>query len=264
MANKRMFSLDIVDSDAFLEMPPTARLLYFEMGMRADDEGFVNGPRKIMRISGATEEDMNILTQKGFIIPFDSGIVVIKHWRINNQIRKDRFKPTRYQEELSTISIKENGAYTLSKNPVNSMPEHVGCQNDNQVTTKWQPNGNQMATQDSIGEDSIGEDRSRTHGKFNNVYLTDEELADIKMHYYASTKLINQVSAYLANTDKTYTNHAALIYKIAEEDGYTKKPKNYFEEAEVIKKPEEDPEELRIAREEAMESIRKSIGGIKQ
>lgn len=113
MAERRMFAKTIVTSDAFLDMPPTARCLYFTLGMFADDDGFVNNPKSIMRQSGATLDDMNILIAKKFVINFESGVIVIKHWRIHNYIRGDRKHDTKYAEELSTLDIDENGAYSL-------------------------------------------------------------------------------------------------------------------------------------------------------
>ena len=94
MAERRMFSKTIIDSDAFLDMPLSAQSLYFHLSMRADDEGFINNPKKIQRMIGASDDDAKILVMKHFIIPFDSGIVVIRHWMIHNYIQKDRFKPT--------------------------------------------------------------------------------------------------------------------------------------------------------------------------
>lgn len=113
MAEKRMFAKTIIDSDAFLEMPMSARLLYYDLGMRADDDGFVNSPKKIMRIIGATNDDMNILIMRKFIIPFDNGVVVIKHWRINNYLRKDRYVPTKYKEQKALLSVDDEGKYHL-------------------------------------------------------------------------------------------------------------------------------------------------------
>lgn len=113
MAERRMFAKTIIDSDAFIDMPVTARLLYYDLAMRADDDGFVNSPKKIMRMIGASQDDMSILIMRKFIIPFDSGIVVIKHWRIHNYIRKDMYHETKYKEEKETLSLDENNAYTL-------------------------------------------------------------------------------------------------------------------------------------------------------
>lgn len=111
MAEKRMFAKTIIDSDTFLEMPVSARLLYYDLGMRADDDGFVNSPRKIMRMIGASNDDMNILITRKYVIPFDSGIVVIKHWRINNYLRSDRYTETQYTDEKALLTISEKGEY---------------------------------------------------------------------------------------------------------------------------------------------------------
>ena len=114
MAERRMFAKTIIDSDAFLEMPMSARLLYYDLAMRADDDGFINSPRKIMKFVGATKDDMNILILRKFIIPFDNGVVVIKHWRIHNYIRKDTYNETSYKEEKSMLELDENKAYRLA------------------------------------------------------------------------------------------------------------------------------------------------------
>ena len=114
MAERRMFAKTIIDSDAFLEMPMSARLLYYDLAMRADDDGFINSPRKIMKFVGATNDDMNILIARKFIIPFDNGVVVIKHWRIHNYIRKDTYNETSYKEQKALLELDENKAYRLS------------------------------------------------------------------------------------------------------------------------------------------------------
>lgn len=116
-----MFAKTIVLSDAFLDMPLTARCLYFTLGMFADDDGFVNAPRGIMRQCGASEDDMRMLLAKKFVLSFETGVIVIKHWRINNYLRADRYIPTKYTEELSRLGVDENGAYT-SGIPSNGIP----------------------------------------------------------------------------------------------------------------------------------------------
>lgn len=120
MAQRRMFSPQIVGSDAFLDMPISTQALYFHLGMYADDDGFIN-PKKIMRMAGASEDDIKILIAKRFVLPFENGVVVIKHWLINNLIQADRYHPTLYQEQKKLISIKENKAYTDSVNKM--LPE---------------------------------------------------------------------------------------------------------------------------------------------
>ena len=114
MAQRRMFSKQITESDAFLTMPLSAQALYFHLGISgADDDGFVNCPKRIQRVIGANDDDLNLLIAKHFVIPFDSGVIVIKHWKINNYIPKDRYTPTVYSEEKAMLSEKDNRAYTL-------------------------------------------------------------------------------------------------------------------------------------------------------
>lgn len=113
MAERRMFSKTVVDSDTFLDMPPTTQNLYFHLSMRADDDGFVNNPKKIQRMVGANEDDLKLLLAKGYIIAFESGIIVIKHWRLHNYIRKDRYKETAYIDEMRLLHATESGEYEL-------------------------------------------------------------------------------------------------------------------------------------------------------
>lgn len=111
MAERRMFAKTIVLSDAFLDMPLSARCLYFTLGMLADDDGFVNAPRSVMRQCGASDDDMKLLIAKKFVLIFDSGVIVIKHWRINNYLRSDRYVETKYIDEKATLSVDETGIY---------------------------------------------------------------------------------------------------------------------------------------------------------
>lgn len=117
MAEKRMFSKQIIDSDAFLDMPLSAQCLYFHLAMRADDDGFLNNCKKIQRVIGASEDDLRILFGKKFLIAFDDGIVVIKHWRIHNYIAKDRYKETVFEKEKAMLEVKENRAYSIKEQP---------------------------------------------------------------------------------------------------------------------------------------------------
>ena len=112
MAERRMFAKAIIDSDAFLDMPLSTQALYFHLSMRADDEGFVGNPKKIQRMIGASDDDCRILVSKRFILTFESGIIVIKHWKIHNYIQADRFKETTYLEEKSMLTLDGKKAYT--------------------------------------------------------------------------------------------------------------------------------------------------------
>ena len=142
MAERRMFAKTIIDSDAFLDMPLSAQSLYFHLAMRADDDGFVNNPKKIQRMIGASDDDCKLLIMKRFILAFESGVIVIKHWRIHNYIRNDRYKETLYQREKEKLAIDQKNAYTEKSN--------LGIPSDI-------PTVNQMDTQDrlEIGKDSI-------------------------------------------------------------------------------------------------------------
>lgn len=117
MAEKRMFSKTIIDSDAFLDMSLSTQALYFHLSMRADDDGFVNNPKKIQRMIGAGDDELKMLIAKKFIIPFESGICVIKHWRIHNYIQKDRYKETVYKEEKAHLILKDNKSYKYVDEP---------------------------------------------------------------------------------------------------------------------------------------------------
>lgn len=148
MAERRMFAKTIIDSDAFLDMPMSTQALYFHLSMRADDDGFLNNPKKVQRMVGATDDDLKLLIAKNFIITFESGVIVIKHWKIHNYIQKDRYKPTVYQEEKDLLSLKDNGSYTL-------------CVQD----------GYNMETQVRLGKVSIG--------KVNNKKFTKPSLDEL-------------------------------------------------------------------------------------
>ena len=113
MAERRMFAKTVIDSDLFLEMPITSQLLYFHLSMRADDDGFINKPKSIMRLIGCKDDDMKVLISNQFVIPFESGVVVIKHWRVHNYIQNDRYKPTQYQAEKSQISLDKSNVYNM-------------------------------------------------------------------------------------------------------------------------------------------------------
>ena len=116
MAEKRMFSLSVVDTDWFLDLPLSSQALYFHLNMRADDDGFVDSPKSIMRKIGANANDYQILVAKRFILEFESGVLVFKHWRMHNTIQRDRYKPTRFQDEYNQIQEKENKIYTEKEN----------------------------------------------------------------------------------------------------------------------------------------------------
>ena len=153
-----MFAKTIIDSDAFLDMSPGARLLYYDLAMRADDDGFINAPKKIMRIIGATQDELSELINSKFIIAFDSGVVVVKHWKINNYIRKDLYHETKYKEEKSSLQIDENGAYSQPRNE--TVTETLRSRDDIVSKPLTQVSIGKVSI-DKVREKSIGENRKR-------------------------------------------------------------------------------------------------------
>lgn len=145
MANKRMFSVDVTETDAFLEMPLTAQALYFHLGMRGDDDGFVSNPRSIVRVSGCSEKDLVTLAESGYIITFRSGVIVISDWKVNNYLRGDRYKSTVFQNELSMLEETANKRYVLAHGAKRSP---VGIPNDNQVATQYRVEKSRVAVVD--------------------------------------------------------------------------------------------------------------------
>lgn len=174
MAERRMFAKTIIDSDAFIDMPLSTQALYFHLSMRADDDGFINNPKKIQRMISASDDDLKVLIAKHFIIPFESGIVVIKHWKLHNYIQKDRYKETVYQDEKALLAVKKNKSYTLAL-PAGSEPDT--------------PHGYTMDTQVRLGKVSIDEDNNI--GQFE--VITPSEHA--KKHRFKSPS-VEEVLAY--------------------------------------------------------------------
>ena len=212
MAERRMFAKTIIDSDAFLDMPLSTQALYFHLSMRADDDGFINNPKKIQRMIGGSDDDLKLLALKRFVIPFESGVCVIKHWKIHNYIQKDRYTPTIYQEEKASLTVKGNKAYTE-------------CIHD----------GYALETQDRLGKDRLGEDSieedieppaslppakpvRHKYGEYNNVLLTDEDMEKLKAEFPDWQARIERLSSYIASTGKSYKNHLATIRNWARND----------------------------------------------
>lgn len=156
-----MFAKTIIDSDAFLDMPATTQVLYFHLAMRADDDGFINNPKRIQRAIGGNDDDLKLLIAKNFIIPFEVGIVVIKHWRIHNYIQKDRYKPTVYLGEKQRLEVKQNGAYRALD---------TGCIHDVSI----------LDSQVRLGKVRQGKDR---------ILLSSKVFADDSLEYGLSVQL---------------------------------------------------------------------------
>lgn len=181
MAERRMLTRKITDNDKFTSLPPTTQLLYFHMCMAADDDGFCDTIRKAMFNAHADVNDLEMLINKRFVIPFDNGVIVIKHWRMHNAIRKDRYHETAYVEEKKQLLLKDNSVYS----------EVV---KDDKMLLNWQPNGNQMATEDSIGKDSIDK----------NILYGDSDGKNSEETQEIATEIANDVDDFFAKCWQCY------------------------------------------------------------
>lgn len=225
-----MFAKTILLSDAFIDLPHSARSLYVALGMVADDDGFINNPRSIMRQVESTREDLDLLIQSEFIIPFESGVVAIKAWKVNNLIQKDRYKPTKYVAEREQLNINEKGMYTLCIHSVSKVD-----------TTCIQP-VSKVDTQGSIGKDNLGKDsfssgsivhsnniNSATTTAANQIIkdwgkgvirLTDTEREDLfkKLGADHFKTYINKIATFITVKGAKITNHYCTVLKWYEED----------------------------------------------
>jgi hypothetical protein len=213
MAEKRMFAKTIIDSDAFIDMPVTARLLYYDLAMRADDDGFVNSPKRIMRTIGASQDDLTILILRKFIIPFDNGIVVIKHWRIHNYIRKDTYNPTTYTEQKDMLELDENKAYKLRD--CEDATGYIEPVDGTLTQIRLDKIRLDKGRLESEGKPSPPTPINQKHkyGEFKHVLLTDEQ-HEALVNDYGEQKLdeyIRKVDEYCEQTGKKYKNYLLTI-----------------------------------------------------
>ena len=152
MAERRMFSKTIIDSDLFMDLPLTAQALYFHLAMRADDDGFIGNSKKLCRMLGVGEDDLALLIEKELLIKFDSGVIAVKHWKVNNLIKNDRYKATIYQEEKSFLEVENNTYRKCEKKPRRAPQKDEKAS----LEPKWNPSGTHLEPQVRLGKDSIG------------------------------------------------------------------------------------------------------------
>lgn len=230
MAQRRMFDIDFIDADAFLDMPASSQLLYFHLGLRADDDGFIHNPKRVMRSCGASEDDLKILIAKKYLITFDSGIVVIKHWKLHNKIPKDRYKETNYQDEKSMLIQNDNGSYTLCIQDVNKMYPQVRLGKVRQGEVRVvEGSGNVNEENDNNGNETDGNVDNSVDNSFEYIggelgkgvviltnaqrdKLLDELGMDAFNHY------IDRLSSFILDKDAKVSNHYQTIMKWAKED----------------------------------------------
>ena len=240
-----MFAKTIIDSDAFLDMPLSTQALYFHLSMRADDDGFINNPKKIQRMVGCGDDDLKLLMVKRFILVFESGVIVIKHWKIHNYIQKDRYKPTLYQDEKAQIAVKETNAYTFIEN----LPEPSETpmeQPSEDVYPSCIHDGYSLETQVRLGKDRLGKDSKEIkditpskktkatpirhkYGEYKNVLLSDEQMGKLRAEFPNDyQERIERLSEYCASTGKSYKNYLATIRNWAKKDNQPKKLSSSF------------------------------------
>lgn len=222
-----MFSDEITTSDAFLDMPSESQLLYFHLGMNADDDGFIANTKMTQRIIGASDDALKLLFVKKFLVPFENGVCVIKHWRINNYIRKDIYRETKYIEQKRRLYIRENGAYSLKSDNAIPLPpghftlkEKFGKDPENEpVDDTYTPRarkrhvGKDRLGKDRLGKDSIDTAEKDTFGEMKKVKLTQEEYSKLVERFGEKNTqlLIFELDTYIASKGAKYQSHYATL-----------------------------------------------------
>lgn len=214
MAEKRMFSKKIIDTDWFMDMPASTQNLYFHLSMRADDDGFVASPKRIIKLIGATEDDYKVLIAKKFIIPFESGVCVITDWRINNYLRNDRYTETIYKEEKSSLILDEKGKYNLgipSGIPVVSSV-YTLSNNINNNSNKGVIGGKEKEEEPILIEEKA---KKHKYGEYKRVLLSDDELQKLKQEYGEdrTSKAVQLLDEYIEMKGTKYKSHYLAMRK---------------------------------------------------
>lgn len=228
MAERRMFAKTIIDSDAFMEMPLSAQALYFHLSMRADDDGFINNPKKVQRMICASDDDFKLLIAKRFILIFESGVIVIKHWKVHNYIQKDRYKPTIYAEEKAMIETKDNGVYTecIQNGYTLDTQVSIGKSSLSQYRVV-EVSGNGYSDSDSDNEEIVENSVDNSPLEYvggelgKGVVLLSQEQQDSlleKLGLDAFNHYMDKLSSFIVNRDAKVSNHYSKILKWARED----------------------------------------------
>ena len=213
VADKRMMSKSVIDTDMFLDMPASTQCLYFHMLLRADDDGFLKNAKTIMRTVGASPDDVKLLIAKQYLIPFDTGIMAIKHWRIHNYIKKDRYKPTDC-EEIKLLEVNEKGEYVLAepvRNQVGSNMEPPCIQSGTTLESVRNQVGSNMEPQDrdrdrleiEIGKDRDSRESSRKRSSANNSTTVAQKF---------KKPTLEELKAYIAENRYTFSAEAFMDY----------------------------------------------------
>ncbi len=190
MANKRMFTMKIVDSDAFLDMPLSTQCLYFHLNMRADDDGFIGNAKRIVRLIGANDDDLKLLIAKRFVLQFEDGVIVIKHWRMHNTLSSGRYHETQYLDEKSTLKLKQNGSYSLTDgDAINDTKQIEMGQRQVRRKKDEQETDSDIDIDLDLGKD-LDSEKVKNKKKEKEVYFVDDVLNDAFLDYIEFRKKI--------------------------------------------------------------------------
>lgn len=256
-----MFSPDIVGSDAFIEMPVSAQALYFHLAIRADDDGFVN-PQITMRMVGANADDLRILFTKRYLLSFENGVVVIKHWRINNFIRKDRYHPTKYIEQKNMLRVKENMSYTFDEKQGLPISQVVWKSDEQSRLTDGQPDDNHVVNRGEVrrGKERLGKERETASLNFLKKVPESitQELSD---KYRVSPKGIQEKATdlllYCEQKGRVYKNYKSFLENALRKDKYKLQQSFPLEKPVAVKI---EPMAVSLEENEKVQKIMKEIG----
>lgn len=206
MAEKRMISKRIIESDLFIDMPLSSQALYFHLIMRADDDGFVGSPKSVRRMVGASDDDLNLLIAKGFVFVFGSGVLVLNHWNIHNTIKKDRYHPTLYRTEFESLTLNEIKEYELIQlQELKAIDCNVYQEQEPEPEPPEKPKKEKP--------------KRHKYGEYDNVLLSDTDMQKLQTEFPNDwQQRIERLSEYMASTGKTYKNHLATIRNWARND----------------------------------------------
>lgn len=225
MADKRMFSLSVVDTDWFLDLPLSTQALYFHLNLRADDDGFVDAPNSIVRKIGASKNDFDLLIAKRYVLKFESGIIVIKHWRMHNTIQKDRYHPTQFQEELNLLSIKDNKSYTDKRKKEDVYEMDTACiQNVSSDLDLGLDIDLDLDKEKKKKEKKASDEATHTYGEYKRIRLKDSQYKKLCDEFGENkTKLaIQKLDEYVqSNNNKNgYKDFYLVLRKVIQQNWF--------------------------------------------
>lgn len=219
MAQRRMFSKKITDTDTFLDMPLSSQALYFHLNMHADDDGFVSNSKTIKRMIGASDDDLKLLMAKQFIFTFESGVVVIRDWKIHNYIRKDTYTPTIYGDEMDELHESVNGSYTVRGRDVDDSSPQVRLGKDRLGKGSKEESGSSVDELPSPAKKPVHKISRHVYGEYKNVLLSDKEMEKLQKEFPNDWQnRIERLSSYVASSGKHYKNFLATIRNWAKRD----------------------------------------------